>query len=154
MISAINTNLNVNNRHPKFGNNSAKTEEKANNFVKNSIVTPLKNGGTATHTIASLLIPGLGQFLQDRNEAGLNQLVAKGTLLLLTGALSFTRNMVIGLIGTLAHIGVNIYSAVDANKHGKAEKKEAKPEQPPTKQSDSTPKDTEIEKDTKKEPVE
>ena len=36
----------------------------------------------------------------------------------------------------------------------KLKKKEAKPEQTPTKQSDSTPKDTEIEKDTKKEPVE
>lgn len=123
MISAINANLHTTNYRPNFGNEK---EEKAGNFIKDSIVTPLKKGGTATHTIASLLIPGLGQFLQDRNDTGLNHLVLKGGLVLLTGILSFTRSTILGIAGTLAHMAVNVYSAVDANKYGKAQMKNIK----------------------------
>lgn len=112
------------NSKPNFGNETKSSSSSNENFIKNSIVEPLKKGGKATHTVASLLIPGLGQFLQDRNETGLNHLVVKGALLLVSTITILLKSKVVAAIGTLAQLGVNIYSAVDANRGYKSPKED------------------------------
>lgn len=89
-----------------------------------------KKEGSWGKAIASLILPGLGQFFDGRNKDGFKQLGAFTGLTVLSGAL-YTRGMAAkgkfgqiagiasGLISGFAALGTSIYSIVDAYKGGK-----------------------------------
>lgn len=117
MIPAITPNKTAFSYHTNFGNNNNEPPKSGDNFIKKNIITPLKNSGKGVHTVASFIIPGLGQFLQDRNDIGLNHIVIHGALTILGQTCLFVKARILGAIGTMAAFGVNLYSAIDAYKH-------------------------------------
>lgn len=113
MITAICPNL-TNTYHRTSFKGNTEREPEFNNFVNKNIVTPLKNGSKYAHAGLSFVIPGTGQLLQGRNEEGINHLVTKVGLALLSICLMF--NKWLGVPATFANVALGCYSAVDAMK--------------------------------------
>lgn len=103
-----------------FGEEAPKTETKQTQTTALPAKgeNPVKQNKVLTKTIASLLMPGLGQLWNNEREKGFTHLVvglALYTAVKLTPPIKVIGKALAGIFA-LGNIGFHIYSAIDAQK--------------------------------------